>query len=212
VNARAAAIVVAALLSPAAAAQDTGGETSVATFGGGCFWCMEPPYDKLDGVVSTTSGYMGGDMPNPTYEQVAGGRTDHVEVVQVEYDPDVVSYEELLDTYWVNVDPLTDNRQFCDAGQSYRPVIFVHGHEQRELAEASKRRLIESGRFDEPVIVPVEDAKAFWPAEDYHQDYYRENSVQYTFYRWRCGRDDRLEQLWGDPPPQNPDDPDNPGA
>jgi len=212
VSARAAALVVAALLSPAAMAQDAGGDTRVATFGGGCFWCMEPPYDELDGVISTTSGYMGGDMANPTYEQVAGGRTDHVEVVQVEYDPDVVSYQELLDTYWVNVDPLTDNRQFCDAGQSYRPVIFAHGEEQREAAEASKRRLVESGRFDEPVIVPVEDAKAFWPAEDYHQDYYLENSVQYKFYRWRCGRDDRLEQLWGDPPPENPDPSNNPDA
>ena len=202
-----AALLALLALSAGAPAQDESEteRTRVATFGGGCFWCMEPPYDELDGVISTTSGYMGGELANPTYEQVAGGRTDHVEVVQVEYDPDVVSYEALLDTYWVNVDPLTDNRQFCDAGQSYRPVIFVHGDEQRELAEASKRRLIESGRFERPVIVPIEDAKAFWPAEDYHQDYYRENPVQYKFYRWRCGRDDRLEQLWGDPPPDDPD-------
>lgn len=188
---------------PDAATQS--GATRVATFGGGCFWCMEPPYDDLDGVISTTSGYMGGEASNPTYEQVTRGRTGHVEVVQVEYDPEVIGYEELLDTYWVNVDPLTDNRQFCDAGESYRPVIFVHSARQRELAEASKQGVIESGRFDQPVIVPIESAKAFWPAEDYHQDYYQKSSVSYKYYRWRCGRDQRLEQLWGDPPPADPD-------
>ena len=193
------------LASTGIAAQQGDEDTRVATFGGGCFWCMEPPYDKLDGVKSTTSGYMGGEIENPTYEQVAGGRTDHVEVVQVEYDPDVVSYEELLDTYWVNVDPLTDNRQFCDSGESYRPVIFVHSDRQREIAEASKRRLVESGRFDAPVIVPIEDAKTFWPAEDYHQNYYKKSSIKYKYYRWSCGRDDRLEELWGDPPPDDPD-------
>lgn len=196
------AILLAVLTSTATLAV---AETRVATFGGGCFWCMEPPYDKLDGVISTTSGYMGGDIENPTYRQVTSGRTGHVEVVQVEYDPDLVGYEELLDTYWVNVDPLTDNRQFCDAGESYRPVIFVHGERQRELADASKQAVIDSGRFDAPVIVPVEDAKAFWPAEDYHQDYYQKNSVRYNYYRWSCGRDNRLEELWGDPPPANPD-------
>lgn len=179
--------------------------TRVATFGGGCFWCMEPPYDKLDGVISTTSGYMGGDTDNPTYRQVTRGGTGHVEVVQVEYDPDVIGFEELLDVYWVNVDPLTDNRQFCDAGESYRPVIFAHGEHQRALAEASKQAVIDSGRFDQPVIVPIEDAKAFWPAEDYHQDYYQKNAASYKYYRWSCGRDQRLEQLWGDPPPDNPD-------
>lgn len=193
------------LASTGIAAQQGDEDTRVATFGGGCFWCMEPPYDNLDGVKSTTSGYMGGELENPTYEQVAGGRTDHVEVVQVEYDPDVVSYEELLDTYWVNVDPLTDNRQFCDSGESYRPVIFVHSDRQREIAEASKRRLVESGRFDAPVIVPIEDAKTFWPAEDYHQNYYKKSSIKYKYYRWSCGRDDRLEELWGDPPPDDPD-------
>ena len=196
------AILLAVLTSTATLAV---AETRVATFGGGCFWCMEPPYDKLDGVISTTSGYMGGDIENPTYRQVTSGRTGHVEVVQVEYDPDLVGYEELLDTYWVNVDPLTDNRQFCDAGESYRPVIFVHGERQRELADASKQAVIDSGRFDAPVIVPVEDAKAFWPAEDYHQNYYQKNSVRYNYYRWSCGRDNRLEELWGDPPPANPD-------
>jgi len=202
-----------AALAAAACADQTGssdqgaapGDTKVATFGGGCFWCMEPPYDKLDGVISTTSGYMGGDVDNPTYEQVTRGGTGHVEVVQVEYDPEIVGFEELLDTYWVNVDPLTDNRQFCDSGESYRPVIFAHSDRQRELAEASKQAVIDSGRFDQPVIVPIEDAKEFWPAEGYHQDYYQKSSVSYKYYRWSCGRDQRLEQLWGDPPPADPD-------
>jgi len=194
-----------AMASLAVADSEVAEDSRVATFGGGCFWCMEPPYDKLDGVISTTSGYMGGDVANPSYEQVTRGGTGHVEVVQVEYDPDVIGFEQLLDTYWVNVDPLTDNRQFCDAGQSYRPVIFVHSDRQRELAEASKQSVIDSGRFDEPVIVPIEDAGTFWPAEKYHQDYYQKSSVSYKFYRWRCGRDQRLEQLWGDPPPADPD-------
>lgn len=173
-------------------------EERVATFGGGCFWCMEPPYDKLDGVISTTSGYMGGTVDNPTYRQVVAGGTGHVEVVQVRYDAEVIDYEELLRVFWRNIDPLTDNRQFCDAGESYRPVIFAHGVEQRALAEASKAELVESGRFEEPIIVPIENASSFWPAEGYHQDYYEKNPVRYKYYRWRCGRDQRLEALWGD--------------
>ena len=193
------------IASLAAADDQVESDTRVATLGGGCFWCMEPPYDRLDGVISTTSGYMGGDVDNPTYEQVTRGGTGHVEVVQVEYDPDTVSFEQLLDTYWVNVDPLTDNRQFCDAGESYRPVIFAHTDRQREAAEASKQAVIDSGRFDRPVIVPIEDARTFWPAEDYHQDYYQKSTASYKYYRWRCGRDQRLQELWGDPPPENPD-------
>jgi len=177
-------------------AEAAGNGNSVATFGGGCFWCMEPPFDKLDGVISTTSGYMGGDVENPTYEQVTRGGTGHVEVVQVAFDPDVVSYDKLLGVYWRNIDPLTDNRQFCDVGDSYRPVIFVHDDDQRRLAEESKRELEKSGRFDRPVIVPVEEAGAFWPAEDYHQDYYRKNPIRYRYYRTGCGRDRRLKELW----------------
>ncbi|MDT8438998.1 MAG: peptide-methionine (S)-S-oxide reductase MsrA [Wenzhouxiangellaceae bacterium] len=173
-------------------------ETRVATFGGGCFWCMEPPYDKLDGVVSTTSGYMGGRVDNPTYEQVTRGNTGHVEVVQVAFDPARVSYQQLLEVYWRNVDPLTNNRQFCDVGESYRPVIFVHDDDQRRLAEASKQALSESGRFEREIVVPIEDAGAFWPAEDYHQDYYRKNPLRYRYYRSGCGRDRRLEELWGE--------------
>jgi len=159
---------------------------------------MEPPYDKLDGVLSTTSGYMGGHVEDPTYNQVTRGGTGHVEVVQVKYDPTVVDYQELLDVYWRNVDPLTDNRQFCDAGESYRPVIFVHDDDQRRLARMSKQELIDSGRFDQPIVVPVEQAGTFWPAEEYHQDYYRKNPLRYKFYRLNCGRDARLEALWGE--------------
>jgi len=184
-----------ALLSLVALVQ---AEERVATFGGGCFWCMEPPYDRLEGVISTTSGYMGGSVDNPSYEQVVRGGTGHVEVVQVRYDDERVSYEELLHVFWRNIDPLTDNRQFCDAGESYRPVIFAHGAEQRAAAEASKQALVESNRFEQPIIVPIETAETFWPAETYHQDYYEKNSVRYKYYRWRCGRDERLEELWGD--------------
>ena len=188
------------LLMTMAAATATGvsADERVATFGGGCFWCMEPPFDELDGVVSTTSGYMGGSVEQPTYEQVTRGGTGHVEVVQVRYDDDLVTYDELLHVYWRNVDPLTDNRQFCDAGESYRPVIFAHTPRQREAAEASKQALVESDRFDSPIIVPIEDADTFWPAEGYHQDYYRKNPVRYKFYRWNCGRQARLDELWGD--------------
>jgi len=185
----------AALLSLVALVQ---AEERVATFGGGCFWCMEPPYDRLEGVISTTSGYMGGSVDNPSYEQVVRGGTGHVEVVQVRYDDERVSYEELLHVFWRNIDPLTDNRQFCDAGESYRPVIFAHGAEQRAAAEASKQALVESNRFEQPIIVPIETAETFWPAETYHQHYYEKNSVRYKYYRWRCGRDERLEELWGD--------------
>lgn len=173
-------------------------ETRIATFGGGCFWCMEPPFDELDGVISTTSGYMGGSLRNPSYEQVTRGGTGHVEVVQVAYDPAVVDYPRLLEVYWRNVDPLTDNRQFCDAGESYRPVIFAHDADQRAAAEASKQALITSARFEQPVIVPIETASDFWPAEDYHQDYYIKNTVRYKYYRWGCGRDRRLDELWGE--------------
>ena len=173
-------------------------ETALATFGGGCFWCMEPPYDKLDGVISTTSGFMGGSVDNPSYKDVTTGTTGHVEVVQVEYDPTKVSYEDLLYVYWRNVDPLTNNRQFCDGGEPYRPVIFAHDETQAGLATASRQALIDSERFEQPIIVPIETASDFWPAEEYHQDYYQKNPIRYRFYRSRCGRDGRLEDLWGD--------------
>ncbi|MEM1082221.1 MAG: peptide-methionine (S)-S-oxide reductase MsrA [Pseudomonadota bacterium] len=187
-------IAVIALISSSPAWADE----AVATFGGGCFWCMEPPYDKLDGVISTTSGFMGGRLSNPSYRDVTTGTTGHVEVVQVRYDPDKISYEDLLYVYWRNVDPLTNNRQFCDRGEPYRPVIFAHGETQAELANASRQALIDAARFDDPIIVPVEPAAEFWPAEDYHQDYYEKNPIRYRYYRFSCGRDGRLEDLWGD--------------
>ena len=171
---------------------------ATAVFAGGCFWCMEPPYDALDGVVSTTSGFMGGHVESPSYEQVVRGGTGHVEAVKVVYDPARVSYETLLEVYWQNVDPLDDGGQFCDRGEAYLTAIFVDDARQRELAEASLAALDASGRFDRPVVTPVRDRSEFWPAEAYHQDYYRKNPLRYRFYRFNCGRDRRLEELWGD--------------
>ena len=170
-------------------------ELAVATFAGGCFWCMEPPFDELPGVVSTTSGYTGGRNANPTYEQVSSGATGHAESVQVRYDPKKVSYETLLEVFWRNIDPLTANRQFCDRGPQYRSAIFYHDAEQRRLAESSKETL--DGRFAEPIVTQIEPAGAFYPAEEYHQDYYKKNPVRYKLYRWNCGRDARLSQVWG---------------
>ena len=171
---------------------------AVATFAGGCFWCMEPPYDKLPGVSATISGYMGGRTVNPTYEQVSAGSTGHTEVVQVVYDPKKVTYEKLLEVYWVNVDPTVKDRQFCDSGSQYRTSIFFHDDAQRKAAEASKAALDKSKPFKEALVTPIEMAGAFYPAEDYHQDYYTKNPVRYNFYRNGCGRDARLKQLWGD--------------
>lgn len=181
--------------APASPAKST---TAVATFAGGCFWCMEPPYDKLPGVLSTTSGYMGGAKKNPTYEEVSGGATGHTEVVQVLYDPSKVSYEKLLDVFWVNIDPTVKDRQFCDAGSQYRTAIFVGSPEQRKAAEASKAALEQTKPFKGAIVTPVVDAGEFWPAEDYHQDYYQKNPVRYSYYRTGCGRDARLKQLWGE--------------
>ena len=168
-----------------------------ATFAGGCFWCMEPPFDKVPGVVSTTSGYMGGRVENPTYQQVSSGGTGHAEVVQVLYDPKKVSYEKLLEVFWHNVDPTVRDRQFCDVGEQYRTTIFVHDDEQRRLAQESKRALESSGKLPGPVVTPIEDAGKFTAAEDYHQDFYKKNPLRYRTYRAGCGRDARLKQLWG---------------
>jgi methionine-S-sulfoxide reductase len=173
---------------------------ALATFAGGCFWCMEPPYDKLDGVLATTSGYTGGDKVDPSYQEVSAGGTGHAEAVQVTYDPTKVSYEQLLEVFWHNVDPLDAGGQFCDRGTQYRTAIFVHDDEQRRLAEQSKQKLESSGRFQQPIVTEIVAAGAFYPAEDYHQDYYEKNPIRYQFYRWNCGRDQRLAQLWGEPP------------
>ena len=192
-----------ALVAGAAVGQQESAATpedgeAVATFAGGCFWCMEPPYDKLDGVLATTSGYIGGSKADPTYEEVSAGGTGHAEAVQVTYDPAKVSYEELLEVFWRNVDPLDAGGQFCDRGDQYRTGIFVHDAEQQRLAEASKRQLEDSGRFEQPIVTEIVAAGPFYPAEDYHQDYYEKNPLRYNFYRWNCGRDARLEQLWGE--------------
>lgn len=172
-----------------------GANVGVALFAGGCFWCMEKPFDQMEGVLSTTSGYAGGSVDNPSYEQVSAGGTGHIEVVEVRYDPAKVSYAQLLNTYWRNVDPLAVNRQFCDAGPQYRSAIFALDEDQRALAEASRAEL--SKRFGREVATEVLPAARFWPAEDYHQDYYLKNPIRYSYYRSRCGRDARLEALWG---------------
>lgn len=168
-----------------------------ATFAGGCFWCMEPPYDKLEGVISTTSGYTGGDQPNPTYEDVSAGRTGHVEAVEVVYDPKQISYERLLQVYWRNIDPTDAGGQFCDRGAQYRSAIFYHDAEQKRLAERSKAALQRSKPFPQPIVTPILPAADFHSAETYHQDYYKKNPIRYKFYRSSCGRDRRLDTLWG---------------
>jgi peptide-methionine (S)-S-oxide reductase len=188
--------VLAALALPAAATAQ--GATEKATFAGGCFWCMEPPYDAIPGVISTTSGYIGGRTANPTYEQVSTGATGHTEAVQVVYDPKKVTYEKLLEVFWVNIDPTVRDRQFCDSGSQYRTGVFYHSEAQRKAAEASKAALEKSKPFKAPIVTPVEMAGTFYPAEGYHQDYYVKNPVRYKFYRNGCGRDARLRELWGD--------------
>jgi len=171
---------------------------AVATFAGGCFWCMEPPYDKLPGVVATISGYTGGRKVNPTYEEVSSGSTGHAESVTVVYDPKKVTYEKLLDVFWHNIDPTVKDRQFCDGGNQYRTAIFYHDEAQRKAAEASKAALEKSKPFKEPIVTEIVTAGPFYPAEDYHQDFYMKNPVRYQLYRSGCGRDARLKQLWGD--------------
>jgi len=173
-------------------------KTATATFAGGCFWCMEPPFEALDGVISVTSGYTGGDQPDPTYEEVSSGRTGHAESVQVAYDPSKVSYEKLLDVFWHNVDPTTPDAQFCDHGTQYRTAIFYHDETQHRLAEASKRALDDSDQLAAPIVTEIVAATTFYPAEEYHQDYYKKNPVRYNLYRSGCGRDRELKRIWGD--------------
>ncbi|OFE13563.1 peptide-methionine (S)-S-oxide reductase [Pseudohongiella acticola] len=184
----------------AQSAQSQPSQTAVATFAGGCFWCMEPPYDKLEGVLSTTSGYIGGSIQNPSYEQVSSGGTGHAEAVQVEYNPEQVSYEQLLTVFWRNIDPLDAGGQFCDRGSQYRSAIFYHNDEQQRLAEASRERLDSQADLPGPIVTEIVAAQAddFYRAEGYHQNYYQERSLRYKFYRWNCGRDERLEELWQD--------------
>jgi peptide-methionine (S)-S-oxide reductase len=168
-----------------------------ATFAGGCFWCMEPPFDTLTGVISTTSGYTGGKTKNPRYEEVSAGNTGHAEAVQIKYDPSKISYSRLLQVFWHNIDPTAVNRQFCDSGNQYRTAIFYHNETQKKLALESKQLLEKTKTFRQSIVTEITPAGTFYPAEEYHQDYYRKNPLRYKYYRYSCGRDKRLEELWG---------------
>ena len=185
-----------------APAASTAAGLQTAIFASGCFWCTESDFDKVQGVVKTISGYTGGRVARPSYEQVSNGGTGHAEAVEVTFDPAVVSYERLLDHYWHNVDPFVANRQFCDVGDQYRPAIFVRDASQRAAAEASKAKI--QNQFKDPIRVEITQATTFYPAEQYHQDYYKKNPVRYRYYRWSCGRDQRLEEIWKNPKAQNP--------
>ena len=173
------------------------GEQGVATFAGGCFWCMEPPFEKLAGVQKVVSGYTGGRTKNPTYEDVSHGSTGHVEAVQIHFDPAKISYQDLLEVFWRNVDPTDGGGQFVDRGDSYVTGIFVHNAEQKKMALESKMKLEKSKRYDRKIVTPIQPIAQFYPAEDYHQDYYKKNPVRYKYYRYRSGRDDFIKKTWG---------------
>lgn len=167
-----------------------------AIFAGGCFWCVQHDFDQLEGVISTTAGYTGGYTSHPTYEAVSSGSTGHVEAVQVVFNPTKISYQQLVDFYWHQIDPTRNDGQFCDRGQQYRPIIFYENEEQKKWAELSKQKLLEAHTL-QPILVEILPAQTFYPAEDYHQKYYQKNPIRYQFYRYRCGRDKRLKELWG---------------
>ncbi|MCU0966577.1 MAG: peptide-methionine (S)-S-oxide reductase MsrA [Burkholderiaceae bacterium] len=190
------AVLIAALLALAAGPALVQA-TDKATFAGGCFWCVEADFDKVRGVISTTSGYIGGTVANPSYEQVSAKVTGHAEAVEIVFDPAQVSYEQLLGYFWRTIDPTTKDRQFCDSGSPYRTAIFTHGPQQAAAAQASLAALERSKPFKEPIVTTLEPAGTFYPAEAYHQDYYKKNPVRYQYYRASCGRDLRLQQLWG---------------
>jgi peptide-methionine (S)-S-oxide reductase len=189
-------------VSRAHAAETPASGHALATFAGGCFWCMQPPFEDLNGVIATTVGYTGGHTPNPTYHEVSEGGTGHAESIQIEYDPAKISYSQLLDVFWHNIDPLTPNAQFCDHGNQYRTAIFYHDDTQRRLAEESKQHLEQTMHFGRPIVTQIVAATEFYPAEDYHQKYPEKNPVRYKYYRWSCGRDQRLKEVWGDAAPQ----------
>ncbi len=188
-------VILSAMLMVAAASAASAA-SQVATFAAGCYWCVESDFDKIRGVTDTTPGFMGGDTPNPTYEQVSAGTTGHTEVVNITFDPAVVTYKQLLDHFWVNVDPLDKGGQFCDRGSQYRPGIFYRDDEQKKAAEESKSAIEKSGQLKEPIVIEITQASAFTAAPD--PDYYKNNPIRYKFYRAGCGRDARLKQLWGD--------------
>ncbi len=188
-------VVIGVMLSAMSAAD--GKRLEKATFAGGCFWCMEEAFDKVDGVVSTLSGYTGGRKANPTYEEVSAGRTGHAESVEVIYDPTKVSYEKLLEIFWHNIDPTVADRQFCDVGNQYRSAIFYHNETQKRLAEESKQKLEKSERFKAPFATQIVPAGPFYLAEEYHQNFHEKNPIRYKFYKYNCGRAQRLLDLWG---------------
>ena len=200
-SALAAALLTGTLLAGEMAApasqSSAGSSASVAVFAGGCFWCTESDFDKMPGVLETTSGYIGGHVENPTYEDVSYGASGHIEAVQVRYDPGKTSYAQLLEAFWPTIDPVTKNAQFCDKGSQYRSAIFYGNPQEQALAEASKTTLDSSGKLPGPVVTEILPATTFYPAEEYHQDYHSKNPIRYNYYRNGCGRDDRLEQLWG---------------
>ena len=173
------------------------GSLAKAYFAGGCFWCMEEVFEKVNGVEEAVSGYMGGAVKNPSYEEVSAGRTGHAESVEVRYDPAKVTYAQLLEAFWRNIDPITPDAQFCDHGNQYRAAIFYQTEEEKRAAEESKRAIDQSKRFSTPIVTQVTAASEFYPAEDYHQDFYKKNPVRYKFYKFTCGRAQRLETLWG---------------
>jgi peptide-methionine (S)-S-oxide reductase len=179
-----------------AAANATQGK---AYFAGGCFWCMEEVFENVEGVLSVTSGYIGGTVARPSYEEVAAGRTGHAESVEVVYDPAKVSYQKLLDAFWLNVDPITPNAQFCDHGSQYRSAIFFQTDEEKRASETSKQAIEQSSRFKDQIVTQIVMASQFYPAEEYHQDFYKKNPIRYKFYKYNCGRAQRLETLWGKP-------------
>jgi peptide-methionine (S)-S-oxide reductase len=172
-------------------------QTAQAVFAGGCFWCMEPPYDKIEGVISTTSGYSGGEQATANYQDVSSGTTSHYEVVRIEYDPAKVSYKRLLNIFWHNIDPFDARGQFCDKGDQYRAAIFYGNDEEKQLAEQSKAELLSKKGFKDPIVTEIVPTKPFYAAEDYHQDYYLKNPLKYKFYRFNCRRDARLDEVWG---------------
>jgi peptide-methionine (S)-S-oxide reductase len=192
----AAGLLLAGARTPAAAAAPAPSpKTAVATFAGGCFWCMEHPFDQLPGVLSVTAGYTGGTKDHPTYEEVSSGGTGHAESVQVVYDPTKIAFQKILDIFWHNIDPVAVDRQFCDRGTQYRSAIFYHDEAQKQLAEAAKAEL--QKKFKQPIATQIVAASTFWPAEGYHQHFYKKNPTRYQFYRFGCGRDQRLAELWG---------------
>jgi peptide-methionine (S)-S-oxide reductase len=195
---RMAALLLAAAFVAVPASAGDRSETADATFAGGCFWCMEADFQKIEGVISVTSGYIGGTVANPTYKQVSAGGTGHAEAVRIVYDPTIISFDELLAIFWHSIDPTVSDRQFCDVGSQYRSAIFYHDDAQRDASQRSRAELEESTGFPEPIVTEITAATTFYPAEAYHQDYSKKNPIRYAYYRKGCGRDRRLAELWGE--------------